>query len=123
MAGRRAAGSRRYIINAYGTALLLLAGGLLLSLRLDDWSWFSRSGSLVVVNGIILTSHQIIAHIHQLERERRLGGQVNRDWAGEEKYRLLHEDAYSLWANERCGLYMLIAGTLIWGFGDLFNLL
>jgi len=33
---------------------------------------------------------------------------------------LIHHEA-NIWATEKYGLYMLILGTLVWGFGDLLN--
>jgi hypothetical protein len=97
--------------------------GCLTSIQFDDWSWFSRSGSLVVVIGIILTSSQILDHIHLLKlRELNHSGDFNRDWASEERKQTLLESRFNeeaTWTNERSGFLMLIAGTIIWGFGDL----
>ena len=114
--------TRRFAVQAYAVALLTLMLGVALSLLLYDWTWFSRSGSLVVINGIILTSHQIIDHINRLK----LGQtppitQFGRDWADREKHHLIHDPKEGVWQYEKYGLYMLIIGTLIWGFGDLLN--
>ncbi len=57
-----------FAIKAYIVAVLTLFLGVVLSLNLHDWSWFARSGSLVVINGIILTSHQIIEHMGRLKQ-------------------------------------------------------
>jgi len=111
--------SSGFAIKAYIVALLTLLFGVVFSLNLHDWSWFSRSGSLVVVNGIILTSHQIIEHVGRLNRRRsRWESQFNHDWADDDKQNLIYRDEH-LWATEKYGLYMLIIGTLVWGFGDL----
>lgn len=115
--------SRPFTLTAYSVALLTLLAGALLGLKLEEWSWFSRSGSLVVINGIILTSHQIIEHIYYLGRAQRREMQVNRDWASHERHHFLQGDTERLWRSEKCGLYMLIVGTLVWGFGDLINYL
>lgn len=110
----------RFTVKAYGIALLTLALGAMLSLKLNDWTWFSRSGSLVVVNGIVLTSHQIIQHIQHLSRSaREQNSPFNRDWANEEKHHFIHDDHVHKWVSEKNGLTMLIVGTLVWGFGDL----
>jgi hypothetical protein len=97
------------------------------SLHFDDWSWLSRCGSLVVVIGITLTSSQILDHIRLLKlRELNLSGELNRDWASEERKQALLESRFNeetTWTNERSGFLMLIAGTLIWGFGDLVGVL
>lgn len=108
---------------AYLTVALLLVSGILLSARSGDWSWFSRAGSAVVVIGILLTSSQIRDHSHRLRRLRsQLAAQSQRDWAVDENKRSLVRAATeqeAIWEIEGHGLYMLITGTLIWGFGDL----
>ncbi len=110
-----------FAIKAYIVAVLTLFLGVVLSLNLHDWSWFARSGSLVVINGIILTSHQIIEHMGRLkQRQAKWESQFNHDWAEDDKYRLIHREAQIL-VSEKYGLYMLILGTLVWGFGDLLN--
>lgn len=110
----------RFFLKSYFVALATLIVGVGLSLRFHDWSWFSRSGSLIVVNGIVLTSHQIIEHMRTLTRyQRSNGSQFYRDWASEEKQHFIHDDPFSQWIVERQGFYLLIFGTLIWGFGDL----
>lgn len=114
----------RFTIKSYAAAFLTLLAGALLSLHFNDWSWFSRCGALVVVNGIILTSRQIIEHMHHLSRQQRRDSMVNRDWAKDDKhFSFLHDDFEQRWRSEKYGLYMLIIGTLVWGFGDLLNLL
>jgi len=115
--------NNRFALNAYIVAGLIVALGVLISVRANDWSWFGRSGSLIVINGIVLTSRQIIEHIQQLKQlQAKCGSHSQRDWAQNEKQQLLRSHHETLWKNEKYGLYMLIVGTLIWGFGDLPNL-
>lgn len=111
-----------FAIKAYSIALLTLGAGIALSIRFSDWQWFSRSGSLVVINGIILTSHQIFEHMHALGRQRQGETPCSRDWAHAERRTLVHDDHEVRWMSEKCGLYLLILGTLVWGFGDLAGL-
>ena len=109
--------TRRFAIKAYAIALLTLLMGVALSLMFEDWAWFSRCGSL-------LTSHQIIDHINRLKLEQGPGSrQFGRDWANNEKQQLIHDPRHGVWQYEKYGLYMLIIGTLVWGFGDLLNYL
>ncbi len=115
--------TRRFTLKAYTAALITLLAGALLSMELGDWGWFSRSGSLVVVYGILLTSHQIIEHMQHLGREQRRDSMVNRDWGSDARHHFLQDDNEMRWRSEKNGLYMLIIGTLVWGFGDLINLL
>lgn len=113
-----------FALRSYSVALLTLAAGAVLSLQLADWQWFARSGALVVVNGIILTSRQIIEHMRSLHESQRSGcGHSARDWASGERSAILHDDNERRWLSEKCGLYLLIFGTLVWAFGDLAGLL
>ncbi len=123
--------SRKYLLLSTRKALLLsfimLAGGIVLSLHLLDWNWFSRSGCLVVVIGIFLTSSQIIENSRRLKSRRSYNEQnFHRDFADElkqqalERSRGIEED---IWENGLRGFYLLILGTLVWGFGDLAGLL
>lgn len=114
-------------LRAYAIAAVVVLAGVVLSLARQDWQWFSRAGALVVVIGIVLTSSQIIEDNRRLRRKRQRleqsGHIANRDWAADD-FRLAHSRRHDehLFENERSGLYMLIAGTLIWGFGDLVGL-
>ncbi len=110
---------KQVTLNAYIIAILTLIVGAIISLESNDWQWFSRSGSLLVINGIILTSRQIIEHIQQLKHLQRHAHQSLRDWAKGDKNHLIKEYHELQWRDEKYGLYMLIAGTFIWGFGDL----
>ncbi len=113
----------KFALKAYVAAFITLLIGAVMSIELGDWSWFSRCGSLVVVYGILLTSHQIIEHMQHLGRQHRRDSMVNRDWGSDARHHFLHDDDEQRWRSEKNGLYMLIIGTLIWGFGDLINLL
>jgi hypothetical protein len=108
-------------------ALLLSAAviiiGVWFSIDRDDWSWFARSGSIIVVIGIFLTSSQIIENSHRLKMRRsHREHNFHRDFAEDikrgtlERSRILDED---IWENGLRGFYLLVIGTLIWGFGDL----
>lgn len=115
---------RRLAVKAYAIAILTLVLGAVLSVSFDDWLWLSRSGSLVVINGIILTSHQIIDHINRLKlNQLPPARQFVRDWADSEKQHMIHDPKEGVWQYEKYGLYMLIFGTLVWAFGDLLNYL
>ena len=125
-------------MKAYGLASLALAAGLFVSLTTSNWSWLSRSGSAVVVIGILLTSSQILEHSRRLKRrrpdwERRSSTLVKdglihtpQDFASEERLRsVAHASNYeeNTWEIEGYGLHILILGTLVWGFGDLVGLM
>jgi len=104
-------------------SIIVIAAGIWFSLKLTDWSWFSRSGSLIVIIGILLTSSQVIENSRKLKTRRsRNDHNFNRDFADDiknrdlERSRSLDED---IWENGLRGLYLLVTGTFIWGFGDL----
>lgn len=120
---------------AYLLASLTVGAGMLISAIAGDWNWLARSGALVVVIGIVLTSTQVLENAQRLRHRRnhwenRLRNAPQRDatntnpsmhdWAGDmralSRARQREEDT---WEYERSGVYMLVLGTLLWGFGDL----
>ncbi len=110
---------------AYLVAAIVLGIGLSASIVTTDWQWFSRSGSIVVVVGILLTSHQILEDIGQL-RIRRDSNQhrsAMHDWAkGDPRLDITRNHEEEAWATESSGFLLLIVGTLVWGLGDLLGL-
>lgn len=111
--------AKRRTLNTYLLALISLLGGAALSIQTGNWGWFSRSGSLLVIYGILLTSKQIIDHMQQLKQLQRCEQLSQRDWAKNDKTQLIKDYHELQWRDEAYGLYMLVAGTFIWGFGDL----
>lgn len=111
--------AKRITFNTYLLAILTLLAGVGLSLQTGHWDWFSRSGSLLVIYGILLTSQQILDHIQQLKSLQRSVAASQRDWAHGDKSHLVNTHHEIQWRDEAYGLYMLVAGTFIWGFGDL----
>ena len=113
----------------YLITYLIIFCGLYISYILNDWNWFSRTGSLIVVLGIYLTSIQIIENNRRLSarhHEMRRNGNFQRDWADDKHEHILsHDPAHETetWVMGKCGFNLLIIGTLIWGFGDLLSLL
>ena len=104
-------------------SLVVGAISVWLSLRLDDWSWFARSGSIIVVIGIFLTSTQIIENSQRLRsRKQHHDSNFGRDYASDIKNRTLENSRHhdeDVWESGLKGLYLLIVGTIIWGYGDL----
>jgi hypothetical protein len=104
---------------ALGVTSLLC--GVWISISTHDWSWFARSGSLLVVIGMWLTSCQIIENSRRLKQRRACHeNNFHRDFADSVRHHPAHSlDDEDIWANGLHGLYLLVTGTLIWGFGDL----
>ncbi len=118
---------KKHVILSTRKALLLSATvfilGVWLSVDQNDWTWFARSGSMIVVIGIFLTSSQIIENSRRLKiRRNHHYHNFHRDFAEDikrgtpERSRGLDEDT---WENGLRGFYLLVVGTLVWGFGDL----
>lgn len=118
-------------LQAWGLTAVSLLAGIVAGAWTGDWTWFARSGSAVVAIGIVLTSRQIFDHNRRLlEYQRRrqhrrqpdLQDVGSRDWADENSIRALiraRTDQEEAWRREFSGFYMLVGGTLVWGFGDL----
>ncbi len=111
-----------WFIYFLSTWILILS--LFLSYINQDWQWFSRSGSLIVILGIYLTSSQIIENSHRLGQNRNAhnDGNFQRDWASDKQEKFLRHVRHNeeeTWVMGKCGFNLLIVGTLIWGFGDL----
>lgn len=125
---------RAYLI--LSLAFLILCVGIALSVWWQDWLWFARSGCAMTMLGVLLTSQQVFDHLDRLKMRRGLSSKhryqhpendinpSNHDWANDPAMRRwLADDEEVSWLNERRGLVLLCFGTLVWGFGDLFNLL
>jgi len=118
---------KRHVTLSTRKAILFSAAvsifGVWFSIDRDDWSWFARSGSMIVVIGIFLTSSQIIENSRRLKKRRSHHAKnFHRDYAEDikrgtlDRSRILDAD---IWENGLRGFYLLVIGTLIWGFGDL----
>ena len=104
-------------------AVVICAASIWLSLQTQQWHWFARSGCVLVVLGILLTSNQIIENSKRLKQRRTTNHfRFNHDYAEEYRHHKLEYSSLleeNIWQNGLHGLYLLIIGTLIWGFGDL----
>ena len=104
-------------------SFIVSAFSIWLSFRLQDWTWFARSGSLIVIIGIVLTSTQIIENNRRLHiRKQRHENNFSRDYASDIKKHTLENSRHhdeDVWESGLKGLYLLIVGTIIWGYGDL----
>jgi len=120
---------KKQTIYAYTLAFLILIISSLMSYKLKDWQWFGRSGSLVVILGIILTSNQIIENSRRLKQQYQGAhkvGNFQKDWAMNKRTEILQhtrEHENGIWIIGKCGFNLLIIGTFIWGFGDLIGYL
>jgi hypothetical protein len=124
----------------YVAVLLLIVAGFSLSISLADWQYFERSGSLVIIVGILLALKDMTGKITLVE-ESVVGGMKHNlrmaevketkgllSYVANEK---LKEDITEQTKNtqemfklfhhrlRRLEAAILIIGTFIWGFGSL----
>jgi hypothetical protein len=111
-----------------GAAILLAAFGVGISVCARDFGWFARFGSLITFIGIIvlnrpsLVGQDILLDVTMADTG--LGS------TNPEHYRRVNEpvppaviqDQLSRSAVGRRGPAITLAGTVIWGFGDILNL-
>lgn len=120
---------KKQALLVYFVSYTIIFASLYISYKLQDWQWFSRTGSIIVALGIYLTSIQIIENSRRLRlrnRKTRNSGNFQRDWADNKQEKIFaHDPAHETetWVMGKCGFNLLITGTLIWGFGDLLSLL
>lgn len=97
--------SRRRFVFGLAAALLALALGLVAALRSGDWSDFARAGAVIVVIGALVTAWESLREDEGvLAALRRIVSRQRR-------------------STETLGLCLIVAGTLIWAFGDLVGVL
>ena len=91
-----------------------------LSFERKDWSWFSRSGSIICILGATMTLRRLIRlglrRFYKHETEIDAGYfQQSEDEKRENEELFLDIRATNL------GFAITMAGTLVWAFGDLIN--
>lgn len=92
-----------------GIALAVPVLSWLWAQRIGDSVWFARSGSIMVVIGIVLESRMFITKqvLYQLSRQR------GEDGLAEVPRMLLQK--VEAWSTH----VILIVGTIVWGYGDI----
>lgn len=117
-AGSRAL--RRVVRGFLLASALSVAAGIWASATTDDWMWFARSGAVLTALGLVLASRKILIARADLvallaEMERADGAERT---ARLESFKRLQRDL-DRQVMEKAGFGLLIAGTIVWGFGDL----
>ncbi|WOD07809.1 hypothetical protein [Marinomonas sp. GJ51-6] len=120
----------------YGAAIFVACLGAVLSYVefLDDALWLARSGSVIVVLGILYTILEFYAHQddHKVLKREAPNAYANLKYEhkrlDEKKVKIWKKKAEALEDDLKTGLekrtmkhegILLMTGTLIWGFGDL----
>lgn len=111
---------RRVVRGFLLASLASVAGCVWLSIALQDWTWFARSGAILTALGLVLASRKIL--IARADLVALLADMENADGAQRtarlESFKRLQRDL-DRQVMEKAGFGLLIVGTLIWGFGDL----
>ena len=114
--------------NMITSAICFAIVGIILSICLRDFSWFGRFGSVITAIGIILFNRYVVVGQDPLPDVKMAEtGLSSRDakhylGVGEEIPPAVIEDQENRKA-VYFGLAFTLAGTVIWGFGDLLNYL
>ncbi len=121
---------KKYISNnkiLVGIAAFLVLVGIIQSLILKDFIWFSRSGSLIVAIGIILLSRtfiigkDILLSIENADTSENLNSPEYFLERNIEVLDYVKNDILSRIAIGRLGPIVSSIGTIVWGYGDLLN--
>lgn len=111
------------------SAVFVGVAGFIISFVVRDFMWFARFGSLIVAIGIILLSQATILNIDvSLDV---LGAETDLSLFSEEYYARVNEPVPEWVPPHRAARFALGVlgpavtgiGTIVWGFGDLLNIL
>ena len=96
--------------------IIMLIVGTWISIKNDNWMWFSRFGSLITISGLFLTMSPIFIrgiYLSQSQSFKFAGNDEDGDITT-----TIPEDK-KIGTNAFIGIIISIIGTVIWGFGDL----
>ena len=101
-----------------GGGIAFVLGSALASGLTGDWDWFGRSGSVLTLAGVVLTARPLIrlGLARWIEEQSVIDGGTVPPTRGEleaGRQRRLDSRAF------QTGTVLAVAGTLIWGYGDL----
>ena len=115
---------RKWLIGNYVRSVILafvvLIGAIGGSIWKNDWQYLQRSGSILVIIGGFLSARKYLRSnlLEIVDSETNINGgtaaKTNNELRDE---RELEDDIVAA----KWGVGVLVAGTLIWGFGDLFG--
>ena len=116
---------RNIILNTWLLLIIILVAGfgsLCYSISSNDFSWFSRSGSVITIFGLLLTmKHHILSSsrdIDSIVMEKCHYANYAPD-EGTPSYNENRKNAKIIMRDEYLGVFITITGTIIWGYGDL----
>lgn len=111
------------------TALLCAGFGIGQSIVYKDFTWFARSGSLIVLTGVLLLARTFIVgkdllpFIKSSDTPYNVNSRQHFEALNQPVPDYVKNDLDSRTAVGWLGPLICFAGTVIWGYGDLLNLL
>ena len=97
--------------------LITVGGSLCYSIRVNDWHWFARSGSLMVIGGTLMTFRFVV--LRGLKSLLNIDTNIDLNWPNspeeQKEYREQRRDKIAVGV----GTLLMLAGTLVWAYGDL----
>ncbi len=103
---------------AIGVAVI----GIAASLVAGEWHWFSRSGAVVVLIGVLMSARRCVRIGFKGLRQDETAIDCKPSLQASEQKNTEKEHSQDIGAAQR-GIWVAVVGTLIWGFGDLLDLL
>lgn len=101
-----------------GVAALVVVISVLESYITGKWHWFGRSGAIITMAGVILNMRPLVRMgLAEWLRSQQVidGGHFEHTAEEIEEERQETLDAFAA----KIGLYMVVAGTVVWAYGDL----
>ena len=97
--------------------MLAMAGSIAAAIAWGDASYVARAGALVTLAGILMTTRRLLTS--SAEKQSFLWPEARRETSTDDLdlERASQQEIEHLKA-EKCGFWFLIAGTVIWGYGD-----
>ena len=103
---------------AIGVAVIRIAA----SLVAGEWHWFSRSGAIIVLVGVLMSARKCVRVGFEGLLQNATAIDCNPSLQASGPANTENEHNQDIRAAQR-GIGVAVAGTLIWGFGDLPDLL
>ena len=100
---------------------LVFAGSLYLTVTRDEPLWISRSGGMITLAGLLLTTRKLILYEFEelVKSQTEIDGRIYGDPEEEKKQFDALEELKKDIKSERCGFWYLLIGTICWGYGDI----
>jgi len=96
---------------------IVMAFSVAVSIYTEDASYVARAGALVTLAGIFMTTRRLLVNSAEKQSFDFLKNASKP--TSTDEHALLEQDEIEHLKAEKCGFWFLIAGTVIWAYGDL----